>query len=321
MRKKSILTIFIIILFLLSFENSAYGFWLWTPKSGTLVNPKYAVKDSPQDQFDWAMRFFKLNDFKRSADEFMRLTKYYPDSDLAPDAQYYAGRSYEELGKYYAAFINYQKTIDNYPYTRRMNEIIRREYNIANIFQTTEVHKVLDMELSLALDRAITVYNKIVENAPFGEYADKSLYKMAECYRRAKKYKKALEAYERLMSDYPESDLVTEARYQFAYTKYEASLDPEYDQESTEEALREFQQIAKTTAIPAVAEEAEKVFDELKEKKAESEFKIAKFYERGGKYKSALIYYNEIVGKFPGTKAGEEAAERITYLKEKVKGK
>ena len=308
-----LLTVFI------STESVSYAFWVWTPKSKTMVNPKYAVKDSPREQYEWAMRFYKQGDFQRAADEFVRLVKHYPDSDLAPEAQYYAGRSYEELAKYYFAFQNYQKTIDNYPYTKRMDEIIEREYNIANIFQTKETSKLMELELTMSLDRAVEVYEKIVKNSPFGEYADKALYKTAECYRRMLKYDDAIGAYEKIINDHPESKLVPEAKYQLAYTRYEASLDPEYDQESTDEALKEFKQISRTTPVPVIAKEAEKALAELRSKKADSELKVAEFYERQRQYKSALIYYKEVAEKFSGTEAAKHAEEKIKYLKGKVK--
>lgn len=319
MFKKILLILSVLLVFLISTACDSHAFWVWTPKSKTMIDPKFAVKDSPREQYEWAMRFYKQNDFKQAAEEFVRLTKHYPDSELAPEAQYYAGRSYEELAKYYFAFQNYQKTIDNYPYTKRMDEIIEREYNIANIFQTKETSKLMELELTISLDRAVEIYGKIVENSPFGKYADKSLYKMAECYRRMFKYNEAMEAYERIINDYPESSLVPEAKYQLAYTRYEASLDPEYDQETTEEALKEFKQISRTTPVPVIAKEAEKVLTELRIRKADSELKIAEFYERRGKPESALVYYREIAGKFAGTEAAKQAEEKVKYLKQKVK--
>ncbi len=319
MTRKTPIILSVLVAFLISTGNISYAFWIWTPKSKTMVNPRFAVQDTPREQFDLAMRFFKRNEFQRAADEFVRLTTHYPDSDLAPEAQYYAGRSYEELGKYYFAFQNYQKTIDNYPYTRRMEEIIQHEYNIANIFQTMETAKLMELELTLSLDRAVAIYKKIIENSPFGEYADRSLYKMGECCRRMMKYGEAIEAYERIVKDYPQSGLVPEAKYQLAYTRYEASLDPEYDQESTEEALKEFKQISRTTPVPSIAKEADRVFNELRSRKARSELKVAEFYERQKKYRSALMYYGDIAAKFPGTGAAEYAEERINDLKQKVK--
>ncbi len=298
--------------------NSSYAFWVWTPKTKGAINPKFAVKDSPKEQFDWAMRFYKDSEFQRAADEFLGLTEFYPDSDLAPEAQYYAGRSFEEMGKYLFAYRNYQDTVDKYPYTKRMKEIITREYNIANIFETKETPKLMDLELSIALDRAVEVYKKIVENSPFGEYADKSLFKAAGCYRRMLKYTEAIELYEQIINDYPESRLVPEAKYQLAYTRYEASLDPEYDQESTDEALKEFKHISKTTPVPSIAKEANIVLEELRSKKAGSILNVAEFYEKQKKYRSAIIYYRDVAGKFPGTEAAKYAKEKIAYLNEEI---
>lgn len=308
---------FLIVLFFIFFvftENSVLAFWVWTPGSKFPVNPKFAVKDDPGEQFEWAMRFFKQYDFLRAADEFSRLVKYYPDSGIATEAQYYVGRSYEELGKYFFAFQNYQKVIERYPHTKRMKEILKRQYNIANIFETKETSKLMDLELTVSLDRAVTIYEKIVENSPFSEYADKSLYKTAECYKRLKDYKKAMDIYERIIKDYPDSGLVPEAKYQLAYTKYEASLSPEYNQEKTDDAMKDFKQISQTTSVPVVAEEAKKVFKELKNKKADSDFKIAEFYERQKKYESACMYYKGIVKEFPNTKAAEYAEKKIKGL-------
>ncbi|MFQ5952585.1 MAG: outer membrane protein assembly factor BamD [Candidatus Omnitrophota bacterium] len=316
---KKFFILFILIAFLVSFESTSFAFWIWTPKEKTFVDPKVAPKDTPKEQFDWAMRFFKENDFQRAADEFIRLTQQYKDSDIAPEAQYYAGRSFEELGKYYFAFQNYQKTADNYPYSKRLDELIEREYNIANIFQTKDEPKLMELELSLSLERSVEIYKKVVENSPFGEYADKALYRMADSYRRLFKYNEAMEAYERIINDYPQSKLAPEAKYQLAYTIYEASRDPDYDQENTEEALEKFEKIIETTAIPGIAEEADKVMDRLKNKKAESLLRIAEFYEKRGRHASALYYCNDIVSEYPDTEAAKIAELKAEYLNLKAK--
>jgi outer membrane protein assembly factor BamD len=316
--KKKFLILFIIFASLILFANTSFAFWVWTPKNKTFVDPKVAAKDTPQEQFDWAMHFYKKQDFKRAAEEFVRLTKQYKDSDLAPESQYYAGRSYEELGKYWFAYENYQKTVDNYPFTKRLDEIVEREYNIANIFQTKDTPKLMDLELSMALERSVTIYQKVVDNLPFGKYADKALYKMAESYRRLYKYNEAMEAYERIINDYPNSPLVPESKYQLAFTVYEASRDPDYDQEHTDEAIKKFEKIAESTAIPAIAEEADKAMEHLKNRKADSLLKIADFYEKRKKYASALFYCKDIARQYPETEAAKVAELRIEYLKLKA---
>ena len=146
-----------------------------------------------------------------------------------------------------------------------------------------------------------------MDNSPFGPYADKALFQVAVSARKLHRYSVAIEAYERIITDLPESKLVPEARYQLAYTRYEASLSPEYDQDSTDRALKEFKQISENTPIPSVSKEAEAVLDELREKKAASMMQIAEFYERRGKAQSAILYYKDIIGKFPKTKTADIA--------------
>jgi len=294
--------------------QTSFAFWIWTPKDNFPENPKNAPKDTPQEQFDWAMRFYKNQDFKRSADEFLRLVSKYKESELAPESQYYAGRSFEEQGKYYFAYENYQKTVDNYPYTKRLKEILEREYNIAGIYKAKASPRLMDLELNVSLDKAITIYNSVIKNSTFGEYADKSYYEMAECYRRSGKYNEAIDAYEKLITDYPQSNLVEESKYQLASTMYEASLDPQYDQESTDEALEKFERISRTTAIPSIAEEAGQAIDILKNRKANSVLQIAEFYEKQKKYPAAIMYYREIVQKYPNSEAANLAAEKVKIL-------
>lgn len=319
MGKKHLLT-FILFLSLFSFLNvqTSSAFWIWTPKDKKPVDPQKAAKDTPEEQFEWAMRFFENKEFKRAAEEFVRLTDEYKDSELAPESQYYAGRAFEEEGKYLFAYQNYQKTIDNYPYTKRLEEIIEREYNIAGIFQDKNAPKLIELELSVSIDRAIEIYKKIIENNAYGPYADKSVFKMAECYRRIKKYSEALDAYDKLVTDYPKSELVDEARYQLAYTAYESSLDSEYDQASTDRALNKFEKLAGSTNVAAVSNGADKAMSLLREKKADSIYNTAAFYEKQKKYKSAVIYYQDIVDQYPETAIAGMAGEKIKLLKEKA---
>ncbi|MFA6637151.1 MAG: outer membrane protein assembly factor BamD [Candidatus Omnitrophota bacterium] len=319
MIKRYFYTVLLFLAAMLFFESTAGAFWIFTPKDKKFVNPKHAVKDTPEEQFEWAMRFYESGDFKRASDEFTRLTESYSASDVAPEAQYYAARSYEEQGRYWFAYQNYKKTIDNYPYTRRLDEIIERLYNLAGTVESAETAKIMGIELSESMDRAAEMYKTIVNASPFSPYADKSLYRLGDVNRRIRKYEDAMQAYSRILSDYPDSPLVPEARYQLAFTKYEASLDPEYDQESTDQALKDFKEIAATTPIPAVAGEAEKVLSELRERKADSTIKIAEFYEKQGRYASAIMYYDSVRGKFEGTSAAEYAEERIKHLEGRMK--
>jgi len=296
----------------------AFGYWVWTPKTGKWTNPKYAVKDTPAEQMKWAMGFFEKGEYKRAISEFEKLIDNYPNSKYSPSAQYYIGRSYEELGEYYQAFLTYQKTIDKYPYNERVEEIIERQYDIGSMFLDGRKAKIMGMKILPATDKAAEILSKVVENAPFGRFADVAQYKIGEAYKKQEFYEEALLAYQKLIDDYADSPLVDDAKYQIALCTYYVSRDPYYDQEYTDRAIEEYEQLIAMTSDAELNREARDALNELREKKAQSALETAKFYEKRKHYKSAIIYYEDVIKNYGDTMAAAEAQQRMKELEEKM---
>lgn len=311
----------IIIIGTVGLPKTAHSYWIWTPESKKWINPKYAPKDTPREQYDWAMQFYLAKIYPRAISEFKKLIKVYPHSELAPDAQYYIGRSYEDMGKYYKAYLAYQKVIDTYPRTELTDEIIERQFRIANLYYSGKKEKLFGLAIIPAIDKAMEIYQKVIENAPYGKYADLAQFKIGECYKKNRQFKEAAEAFQKLINDYPKSLLIEQAKYEAAYCTYKMSLRPNYDQKPTEEAIKEFERFVKEKAEGDLKVEADEVLIRLQEKKAQSLFNTAHFYERTRHYKSAIVYYQEIIDKYPKTTVAPKAFERIAVLEKKIKAK
>lgn len=316
-RKLSVFIVLVAFQVLLAAPFS-HAFRIWTPRSQSFIDPKYAVMDTPKDQFDWAMELFEQGDFEQAAREFRSLVYHYVDSEYAPDAQYYSGRATEEAGKYYRAFKEYQKTIDLYPFSDRIEDIVRRQYFIAQMFQKKDTPRIMELELSFSLDRAVEIYQNVIDNMPYGEYAEKALFEKASCYRRMRKHSEAIGVYDRLITDYPNSSLVPEARYQLAFAKYEASLESDYDQRLTREALEAFERLKETGISREKIEKIERAELELQERKATSQLDVADFYFRQRRYDSALMYLKRVVENYPQTQSAEKAQEQIDRIQERA---
>ncbi|NQT21867.1 MAG: outer membrane protein assembly factor BamD [Candidatus Omnitrophica bacterium] len=307
-------TIIIILVYCFFFSVAAEAFWIWTPKSKKLVNPKYAVKDSPQQQYDWAMTFYKEGDYRRAAEEFLRMVSNYKNSDLAPDAQYYSAISYQKAGMPYKAFINFQAVIEKYPFTKRIAEIVKAEYELGEIFYHKHSGKLMGMELMTDVEKAIEIFKKIIENSPYSEYADNAQFMMGMCHKKLMQYNEAVESFQKLTQEYPTSDLVERANYEVAQCMYISSLKADYDQEITDDAMGEFKKYAVQTRDKGLRDEADQTIALLKERKAESLFNSAEFYEKRKKYKSARIYYNRILNNYPTTSFASLAKIRVEYI-------
>ena len=317
--KLKIFIIIIILFVLLSDVPASLSYWIWTPQTKRWINPKYAPKDTPKEQLIYALDIFEAKDYNRALDEFKKVVSYFKRSEAAAEAQYYIGRCHEELGNPYQAYEAYQATMDNYPFSQRTDEIIKREYNIAEkLFQGEKV-KLVGLRVNAVPEQIIEIYKKVVKNAPYGEFAPTAQYRMGELYKRLHFYPEALEAFQKVVTDYPDTKIAKDAEFQVAICASAGSSGSAYDQELTTKAIEKFEEFAEKHPDSELVKEAQKEKADLTEKKANSIFKVAKFYEKRGKYKSAIIYYEDIVNNFSITKAAPLAMERIQILKRKVK--
>jgi len=293
---------------------NAEAFWIWTPESSKLINPKYAAKDTPQEQYDWAMSFFVEEDYKRAAEEFVRLVDVYGDSKQAPDAQYYAAYAYHQAGKYYIAFQNYQKVIEQYPYTDRIGDIIKAEYELGQLFYERSKAVLMGVELMTDVEKSIEIFSAILKHMPYSTYADKAQYMLGMAHKKIQQYNQAIDAFHIVVQEYPKSELIEQSKYEIAQCLFLASKKADYDQEATDEAIKEFKQYAEESGSETLREEAENTISQLKEKKAAGIFDAAYFYERQKKYRSAVMYYKDIIENFPATSYRGQAEERLKKI-------
>lgn len=316
---RKIIFILLALLIAQSCTEVTFAYWIWTPETGKFINPKHAVKETPQKQFDWARSLFEAEKYKRAVDEFEKLIKHYPFSKLSSEAQFYIGLSYENLSQYHKAFENYQLVIDKYPYTERVEEIIEREYRIANLFYSGQKAKMLGMSLLPAKDKAIEIFTKVVENAPYGEYADIAQYKLGQCYMDMRDYINAALAFKEIIESYPKSPLVDDAKYQIAMCAVRTTTGPEYNEEDTDRAIKEFKDFVNRYPDSHMEKEARQFINKLENQKAENIFKIAEFYEKRGSTQSAIIYYEEILDNYPESEWSTKALEKIQIIRKRKK--
>ena len=297
---------------------AAFAAWVWTPQTGW-IGPSGAVKDSPEEQLVFAIAFFDSQDYDRARLEFRKLLRAYRDSREAAEAQYYLGRCEEERRDYYKAFREYRKTVQTYPSTARFEDILQREYQIGNEFLAGKKRKVFGTAAVLpARDKAVEIFQAIVEDGPFSEYGQLAQYKLGLAHLALKDYEAAVGAFEQIISRYPDSPLVDDARYQIAMASLRGAFRPGYDPSPTDLAIRELETFVRTYPSGELADEARGRLAELKERRAEHEYRIAQFYEQRRHPASARLYYAAIVDEYALTSWAPKAAARIGVLEQKL---
>lgn len=309
--------VFTIVLSVL-WASPAYPFWIWTPKTKKFVNPKTLPKPTPKEQFEFAKNFYDLKKYDTAKLEFKKLLRAYPKSVEASESQYYLGLIEEAQGNLYEAFFAYQKVIDKYPFSERIQEIIEREYKIGEQFMTGYKRKAMGVALPVE-NPAIEIFTKVVENSTYGPLAAKAQYKLGLVLKGLLRYYEAEEAFNKVLTSYPESEWVEAAKFQIASCRSALSRSSDYDQGASQEAKDRFEEFVREHPDAVLSRDAEKNIEQLKEKEAQSSYTIATFYEKQKAFDSARIYYNDIITNHPNSKWAARALERLGVLDKKKK--
>lgn len=298
--------------FLVCSTGTAGAYWIWTPRSGKFINPKAAVKQDPKEQFSFALELFEQKQYAEAQREFQKVLKHFPKSLEAAESRYYIGRIYEEESDPYKAFKAYQHVIDTYPFSERIQEIIERQYAIAEGYIAGRYASGL--RTALSEDPAIEILEQVIENSSFGPLAPKAQYKLGLVLKSKMRYYEAEDAFGRLLANYPQDELVESAKFQIAQCRAALSRGASYDQGATREAKEKFQEFLKEHPDAELTREAKNNIERLNERQAESSFSVGRFYEKQRQYEAARIYYQDLIAAYPHSPWASQAQERLRHM-------
>jgi outer membrane protein assembly factor BamD len=168
--------------------------------------------------------------------------------------------------------------------------------------------------------KAVTEFTVIVLKFSANPIVDDAQYYLAESHFMLEEYLIAVAEYQKLISDYPESPFVEQSFYKLGLSYFNLSQRPELDQEFTQRAFRQFQNLIEAYSSSEYRDKAEGKLYELRIKLAAKQLLGANVYRKMGIFDSALIYYDILLEKYYDTPQAEKAmywkAECLYRLKE-----
>ena len=154
---------------------------------------------------------------------------------------------------------------------------------------------------------AIDDFNLIKLKFSGSSFIDKSIYYLGMSYYKREEFILANYEFETLIKNYPSSSFVEDSRYMLAMCYYGLSPDYSLDQTYTRYAISEFQNFIEFSPNSKYAAEAERKISELKTKLAYKTLKSADLYYTLDNYKSALVYYGNVLEEYYDTKYADDA--------------
>ncbi|MFT3870147.1 MAG: outer membrane protein assembly factor BamD [Nibricoccus sp.] len=247
---------------------------------------------------------------------YTKVAKRYPNSVYAAEAQYRIGNLRLARKQYIKAFDAFQVVALRYPQTGRFDEIIGKQYHIASSLLDGARGRVWGLFPGFTnREKAIEQLEILLIEAPFSDYAPLALLSIARGHRYFKNTEEALDALDRMVNNYPQSVLTTDAYLDLGRTHASLVEGPYYDQGSTRDAITYFEDFMILFPSDNNVGIAEKGLTDMKRVMADSKMKIADFYfKRRDNYKAARIFYNEAITVYPDSEIAAKARARLAEV-------
>ena len=159
--------------------------------------------------------------YKRAIRVYVKMTEKYPDSELYVESLFSQGESLKGLRRFRDAAEIFQGLIDN--------------FKDSYLEEAAKVHWGDCLYLSDDYEAAINVYVQILNDSTNQNY-QKTLYKMAKCYRKTGNVTKALDLFFKIIYEFSNEELL------FSKAIFEAAECYE-DQDKFDEALQLYEKI------------------------------------------------------------------------------
>jgi outer membrane protein assembly factor BamD len=260
--------------------------------------------------------------YRSALSSYKKVTKRYPNSLYAPEAFYHSGYIRLARHQYLKAFAAFEEIVIRYPSTSKFNQVIGEQYRIATaLLDGARNHNWLLFPAFKNREASIGLFEQVLANAPYSEYAPLSLMSIAKAHQIFHNPEESIDALDRMINTYPKSLLTPDAYLRLAQAYASLVEGPNYDQTSTKEAITYFEDfMILYPGDPNIAA-AEKGLAQMKQILAESKLRIGDYYFRYRQnYKAARVFYNEAITDYPDSSVATRARVQLTKVEARLAG-
>ena len=247
----------------------------------------------------------------------------FPDSDFAAEALYRRGVMYSARRQFSDAFDCFSALEDAYPASPRVDDAIVQAYLVTEMVRKG-VRPLKGGWLPWFKDRteALEFYDRLYAMAPHLPISPRLLYhkgkfafELSREWFSFDKTTDAIDAFERMISIYPDAKFVPEAYLELARTYESGIVGADWDQLSTRRAINYYTDFYSLFPEHALAEFAYEKTVKLTNLLAANRLVFGDFYySRHNNLRAAMTFYNEAVTLAPDSPAGLAAQDRIARI-------
>ncbi len=288
---------------------------------------KSAPDPVSEAEFATAKKLYDKGDYKGAEKLLAPLAKreVKKGSPWGEKAQYWLAETQFRQQKYVAANDNYELLIKKYPGTEYVDKLVAREYQIAQLWLSSEDPKAKPMDWTSHFDGrqpfldtsgyAVKALDHVRLHDPQGPLADDAALRTADHYHTVGDYDSAALYYDQLLAENPKSPLRERAQLSSIDAKMKGYIGPEYDITGLEQARETIQKtMAEFPERQATAEGLYHTLDLIRDQEAERAYTTGMYYLRAMKPISAEYQFGLVMAKWPDSKWAGEAKKEIAKV-------
>jgi outer membrane protein assembly factor BamD len=292
----------------------------WQLEGGALSGLAGTQGRTALDLMNKARSYEEEGSLRSAIRAYHKVSTKYQGSVYAPEALFRAGDLLFRKKQYYSAFEDFAGMIRRYPNTKRFNDAIGRQYQIAASLLDGAHNRIWGIFPGPSNRlKAVDYFKLIVVEAPYSDYAPLSMMDVARGFQLDKDTEDAIDALDRLVNTYPQSVLAPVAYLKLGDLHASLSEGPKYDQASTKEAMTYYEDYMILYPGDSSIGQAAAGVEKMKTILAESKIYIGDFYfYKRLNYTAAKVFYNEAITAFPDSGPAKVAKRRLAELDAKV---
>lgn len=249
---------------------------------------------------------------KRLLKEWVRVNR---EHEHYREAMYLLGEAYFESGNFWGAYKRYEYVAENAA-GELFQKALRREMDVARAFFAGKPRLVWGFLPLPAQDDGVEILDRVWQRVPGTRMGEDASRLKADYYYNRGDFPEAQLEYAQLAREYPRGRYAQFAMFRSALAAGNASAGILYDDRPLIEADERYRQLQ--DAFPTYAERngVGVLRAAIRDRRAQKDYSIARWYERTDQPDAARYYYRLILRDWPDTLSAEQARSRLRALGE-----
>ncbi|MBA2728134.1 MAG: outer membrane protein assembly factor BamD [Parachlamydiaceae bacterium] len=304
--------------FFLAFSSATQLQAAYTIKDGSLVNVDSAPYMSVEEHYNAAVDAYEAKDWLEASNQFYMVKAGFPNSTYSQESGFYLAVCYFNIGELDAANTTFSIYLQGKDHPRLFQDAIQYKFAIAERFRAGARCRLFGYKQlpkwSGGYELALTIYDEVVAALPCHDLAAEAFYSKALLLRSKREYRECIDCLQMAVRRFPKHELAPEY-FLLINTCYLDQCRLEFQNPDilafAEINCRRFQlQFPREERLA----QAEAGIREIKEVYGWGLANTGLFYERIGKPRASILYYQNTVHQFPDTQSAELARRRLTIL-------